>query len=92
MHLREYTYSEIALAAGQAGFGRVEALFRLPDRLRRPLRLSPMAAFSGSYLRYLQVVEWYIQRTEDLAHRARLAARLRRLMLFPKGIFICAVK
>lgn len=56
MHLREYTYGDMADAAHRAGFVRVAAPLGLPQRLRRHVAL-PGVRPSSAYLRWLQAVE-----------------------------------
>lgn len=55
MHLKEYTYAEIATAAAAAGFGALAAPFGLPGPLRRRLGLD--VRVSSRYLRYLVAIE-----------------------------------
>ena len=58
MHLKEYTYTDVAVAAAAAGFGPLAAPFGLPGPLRRPLGLG--VRVSRRYLRYLIEIERWV--------------------------------
>ena len=78
MHLKEYTYGEIAKLAKQAGFKRVQAAMRFPRRLSRLLRREVKPKPSALYLIHLRIVEKLIMAmpTQELRRRAARAAKL----------------
>lgn len=90
MHLKEYLWSEIDLAARQAGFARVEAVLRMPRKIRRRLGGKPKPAASSFYLGYLKVIEAGISKLPRQSWRRR-TARLSKLVLF-EGVFAVATK
>lgn len=69
MHLKEYTYSEVAAAAAAAGFGPLAAPLGLPGPLRRRVGLD--VRVSRRYLRYLIAIEHWMSRLPP-AWRRRL--------------------
>jgi SAM-dependent methyltransferase len=86
MHLREYTYGELATALRTAGFTRVSAPFGLPARLRRGrlgVRPSPV------YQRYLAAIERLLARVPH-RRRRRLLDTVLRAPLFRRDLWIVA--
>jgi SAM-dependent methyltransferase len=73
MHLREYTNTELRTIMRDAGFMKVSAVCRLPDR---PPRLRGGTWASSAQLRYLLVVESVLARLgRDRARRVAAALR-----------------
>lgn len=91
MHLKEYTYRELAELLTNAGFSGVAAPLRLPKKLRKLShgRLKPMV--SVSYLRYLQGLEIIIGRLPAQEYR-RIVAKVAKLALFASNLMIVAKK
>ncbi len=86
MHLREYTYGELAAALREAGFVRLAAPFGLPSRLRgRRGGARP----SGAYLRYLVAVERLLARVPH-RRRRRLLNTVLRVPLFRRDAWLVA--
>jgi SAM-dependent methyltransferase len=77
IHLKEYTYRELAGALRQAGFRRVHAPLVLPYYLtgRLGVRLRPI--HRGPYLPYLMLLERLLIRLPNQRLRRRVAAWLR---------------
>jgi SAM-dependent methyltransferase len=92
MHLREYTYGEMADAAHRAGFARVAAPLGLPQRLRRRVALPrlPGARPSGAYLRWLEAVEHLLTPLRP-RHRRLALDRVLRAPLFRRDLWIVAI-
>jgi len=78
MHLKEYTYGEIASALTCAGFQRVDAVMRLPARVRQRLGVLDHPIPSRLYRHYLQALEMPIgaMPTQRLKRTAASAAKL----------------
>lgn len=91
MHLREYTYHQIAGLLRRAGFQHVRSVLRFPIGIRRLFgaHLKPKA--SSSYLAYLCTVEQLIATlpTQDLRRRTSRAAKL---ILFSPSMMIVGGK
>jgi len=88
MHLKEYTYRELATPLRGAGFT-VSAAFRFPKSLRARL---PFKSFTSRvYLGYLIWLEGALASIGD--HRRRLrTAKAARAALFPENIMVAAHK
>lgn len=86
MHLREYTYGELAAALRTAGFTRISAPFGLPARLRRP---GSGVRPSRGYLRYLAGMERLLA---PLGHRRRrrVLDTVLRAPLFRRDLWVVA--
>ena len=86
MHLREYTYGELAAALRAAGFAGVSAPLGLPARLRRA---GSGVRPSRTYLRYLAGMERLMSR---LAHkrRRRILDTVMRAPLFRRDLWVVA--
>lgn len=86
MHLKEYTYRELAEICRTSGFGKMECIFRLPARYDR---FAPTAA-SRVYFTYQLVVEPLLALVP--APMRRSFALSARALLFSPNIFIVAHK
>jgi len=91
MHLKEYTYREIACLLKEAGFFRISSVLRLPIRIRRLLGGHTMTRVSSSYLSYLCVVEDVIS-ILPRQYQRRLASRVLKLILFAPNIMVVGTK
>ena len=89
MHLREYTYGELARVARRAGFARVAAPLGLPARVRARLALSVRP--SGPYLAYLRGLEAALGRIPG-QRRRRAATRALKVPLFTRGLTLVAFR
>jgi SAM-dependent methyltransferase len=87
MHLKEYTYNEIAYALNQAGFGSVSSVLRFPAKIRRLFGKDMASRSSRAYLTYLRTIEGFIGRLPAAPWRQR-AAGFSRLLLFSPNMMI----
>lgn len=90
MHLREYTHRELVAMLRTAGFGRIEAPFRLPRSVRARFGGRPAPRPSAVYARYLCLVEVLIGRLPHATRRR--VARAAKLALWAPGITLVAIK
>jgi SAM-dependent methyltransferase len=81
MHLREYSYRELAAMARRAGFARVTAGFRWPLRAARALGAGTRMRSSAAYFRHLLGWERLLAGIPSRRQRKAMA-RLARLGLF----------
>lgn len=88
MHLREYTYRELARALREAGFKGVSAPLRAPLALRSRLGGRPQPRASEAYLRYLEGLERPLGLMP--ARHRRAAARALRAGLFAGNLMLVA--
>jgi len=91
MHLKEYTYCEIARLLKQAGFKHIHSILRSPMKVRRLFGGHMKAKVSSSHMAYLCVVEKLIRAlpTQELR---RKASRASKLILFAPNIMVVAKK
>ncbi|MBP2299104.1 class I SAM-dependent methyltransferase [Azospirillum picis] len=87
MHLREYGWDETAAMLRAAGFGRIEAVYILPYRLRRHLKLH---FASRAYFGYMRLVESVLGALPLTLNRK--LGRIGQLFLFRPEVFIVAHK
>jgi SAM-dependent methyltransferase len=90
MHLREYTYCELAEKLEAAGFSRVSAPLSFPEKVTRRSRVSKSLLQSSRYLKYLISVEKSLLRVSPNIRKG-IAAHLYR-PIFIRGIVIVALK
>jgi SAM-dependent methyltransferase len=91
MHLREYTFGELAGICCQAGFNKVGAALVLPARMPSIFRRILKPHKGAVYLGYVRILENLILLLPDTEIRRR-AARILKLALFPSAIFMAAYK
>lgn len=91
MHLREYTYRELAEAARMAGFSRSAVPFGLPARLRTKSPVARGVRPSPAYLRYLRLIERLVGPIAP-QRRRRAVVRALKAPLFTRGLTIVAYK
>ena len=90
MHLRDYTYGELAGALKRAGIGTIASVVRLPSEATVfGMRFQPKA--SVAYLAYLRTMERFIGALATQAAR-RTMSRAAKLILFRSGITIVVGK
>lgn len=83
MHLRDYTYGELAGALKRAGIGTIASVVRLPSEATVfGMRFQPKA--SVAYLAYLRTMERFIGALATQAAR-RTMSRAAKLILFRSG-------
>jgi SAM-dependent methyltransferase len=88
MHLREYTYAELASALAEAGFSHNASPLRLPAKVRRHVGDRRAAVVSEAYLRYLMLLERPVSQLSG--PQRRNAARRLRYALFAGNIMMVA--
>lgn len=86
MHLKEYTYGELAGKLRAAGFRTLKSSLRIPKRL---MTVKPVA--SGAYLAYLRALETALGLIPSAPAR-RKAQRLARALLFQSNIILSGQK
>lgn len=91
MHLKEYTFSEIKALLRMAGFQEIDAVLRLPKKLRLFLGIEDIPRLPRLYLDYLCFIENLISLVTLLSIRRKIALSSR-FILFSSGIFIVARK
>lgn len=89
MHLKEYTYKEILEVLNNAGFNKIEAVIKLPQKISNIL---PSLTFKPShyFFRYLKFVELLLSYIKIILIR-RTLAKVFRIILF-QDIFLIAKK
>ncbi|MCK4236447.1 MAG: class I SAM-dependent methyltransferase, partial [Candidatus Krumholzibacteria bacterium] len=91
MHLKEYTYRELAELLSRAGFKEIYAVLIIPSKVKKVFGGAVKPRASNFYLGYLKFLETLISTLPRQALR-RKAAKLSRLILFATGIFMAARK
>jgi hypothetical protein len=89
MHLREWTYRELAVRLRRAGFQRIQVPFGVPDRIPAPDRLRGRP--STGYLAWVVAVERLLGALSR-RHQKLVASRLLRNPLFPRELTMIAIK
>lgn len=92
MHLKEYTYAELAGLMKKAGFRQVSCPLRIPVRIQLMLKLKPKSRGSKMKLAYLICCERILALLPTQSSRRTVSEMLEKVRLFSTNIFFIAEK